>query len=154
MTAARHRSLSWDGRVGDLRLRCATDVATLVSPPGSNAGIFTRTAPNPVVKTSRLGRSGGGSGHTTSLRCPWRFAVECITSRVYNTYACICAGPVAALHVDVDIYSATVEILTGPSHLVPLSTLLYGKRGTKRVLEYGRLAMGFANVRASRYGIR
>ena len=27
-------------------------------------------------------------------------------------------------------------------------------RGTKRVLEYGRLAMGFANVRASRYGIR
>ena len=28
------------------------------------------------------------------------------------------------------------------------------KRGTKRVLEYARLAMGFANVRASRYGIR
>ena len=26
--------------------------------------------------------------------------------------------------------------------------------GTKRVLENGRLAMGFANVRASRYGIR
>ena len=29
-----------------------------------------------------------------------------------------------------------------------------GKRGTKRVLEYSRLAMGFAHVRASRYGIR
>ena len=28
------------------------------------------------------------------------------------------------------------------------------KRGTKRVLEYARLAMGLANVRASRYGIR
>ena len=28
------------------------------------------------------------------------------------------------------------------------------KRGTKRVLEYARLAMGFANVRASRYGTR
>ena len=28
------------------------------------------------------------------------------------------------------------------------------KRGTKGVLEYARLAMGFANVRASRYGIR
>ena len=28
------------------------------------------------------------------------------------------------------------------------------KLGTKRVLEYARLAMGFANVRASRYGIR
>ena len=28
------------------------------------------------------------------------------------------------------------------------------KRGTKRVLEYARLAMGFANARASRYGIR
>ena len=28
------------------------------------------------------------------------------------------------------------------------------KRGTKRVLEYSRLAMGFAHVRASRYGIR
>ena len=26
-------------------------------------------------------------------------------------------------------------------------------RGAKRVLEYARLAMGFANVRASRYGI-
>ena len=26
-------------------------------------------------------------------------------------------------------------------------------RGTKRALEYGRLAMGFAHVRASRYGI-
>ena len=31
---------------------------------------------------------------------------------------------------------------------------VWGKRGTKRVLEYGRLAMGFAIVRASRYGIR
>ena len=29
-----------------------------------------------------------------------------------------------------------------------------GKRATKRALEYARLAMGFANVRASRYGIR
>ena len=38
--------------------------------------------------------------------------------------------------------------------LVPFSTLLYGEKGTKRVLEYARLAMGFANVRASRYGIR
>ena len=28
------------------------------------------------------------------------------------------------------------------------------KRGTKRVLEYARLAMGFANVRAPRYGVR
>ena len=28
------------------------------------------------------------------------------------------------------------------------------KRGTKRVLEYSRLAMGFANVLASRYGNR
>ena len=28
------------------------------------------------------------------------------------------------------------------------------KGGTKRVLEYACLAMGFANVRASRYGIR
>ena len=28
------------------------------------------------------------------------------------------------------------------------------KRGTKRVLEYARLAMRFANVRASRYEIR
>ena len=38
--------------------------------------------------------------------------------------------------------------------LVPVGTLLYGEKGTKRVLEYARLAMGFANVRASRYGIR
>ena len=37
--------------------------------------------------------------------------------------------------------------------IVP-STLLYGEKGTERVLEYARLAMGFANVRASRYGIR
>ena len=29
-----------------------------------------------------------------------------------------------------------------------MSTLLYGEKGTKRVLEYARLAMGFANVRA------
>ena len=36
-----------------------------------------------------------------------------------------------------------------------MSTLLYGgKGGTKRVPEYSRLAMGFAHVRASRYGIR
>ena len=28
------------------------------------------------------------------------------------------------------------------------------KRGIKRALEYARLAMGFASVRASRYGIR
>ena len=34
-------------------------------------------------------------------------------------------------------------------------TLLYGEKGgTKRVLEYALLAMGFANVRASRYEIR
>ena len=32
--------------------------------------------------------------------------------------------------------------------------LCTAKRGTKRVLKYPRLAMGFANVRASRYGIR
>ena len=38
--------------------------------------------------------------------------------------------------------------------LVPLRTRLYLEKGTKRVLEYSRLAMGFANVRASRYGIR
>ena len=39
--------------------------------------------------------------------------------------------------------------------LVPLSTpFVWGKRGTKRVLEYARLAMEFAHVRASRYGIR
>ena len=31
---------------------------------------------------------------------------------------------------------------------------VWGKGGTTRVLEYSRLAMGFANVRASRYGIR
>ena len=31
---------------------------------------------------------------------------------------------------------------------VPLSTLSYGERGAARVLEYARLAMGFANVRA------
>ena len=31
---------------------------------------------------------------------------------------------------------------------------VWGKGGTKRVLESGRLAMGFANVGASRYGIR
>ena len=42
----------------------------------------------------------------------------------------------------------------GQARLVPLSTRLYGKQGTKRVLEYGCLAMGFANVRVSRYGIR
>ena len=40
----------------------------------------------------------------------------------------------------------------------PRSTLEYpfvwGNSGDKRVLEYARLAMGFANVRASRYGIR
>ena len=41
-----------------------------------------------------------------------------------------------------------------PPPLVPIGTLLYGEKGTKRVLEYARLAMGFANVRASRYGIR
>ena len=41
-----------------------------------------------------------------------------------------------------------------PPPLVPLGTLLYGERGTKRMLEYVRLAMGFANVRASRNGIR
>ena len=32
--------------------------------------------------------------------------------------------------------------------VVPLGALLYGERGTKRVLQYARLAMGFANVRA------
>ena len=38
---------------------------------------------------------------------------------------------------------------------VPLGTLfVLGKRGTKRVLEYARLAMGLATARASRYGIR
>ena len=37
---------------------------------------------------------------------------------------------------------------------VPLSALLHGESSTKRLLEYARLAMGFANVRASRYGIR
>ena len=31
---------------------------------------------------------------------------------------------------------------------------VWGKRGTKRVLEYARLAMEFAHVRASRYGTR
>ena len=45
----------------------------------------------------------------------------------------------------------------GPS-FPPYSTLEYpicmGEWVTKRVLEYARLAMGFANVRASRYGIR
>ena len=38
--------------------------------------------------------------------------------------------------------------------LVPLGTLLHGEKSTTWVLEYSRLAMGFANVRASRYGIR
>ena len=41
---------------------------------------------------------------------------------------------------------------------VRLSTRRYpsvwGKRGTKPVLQYSRLAMAFSNVRASRYGIR
>ena len=40
------------------------------------------------------------------------------------------------------------------AHSPRRSTLLYGVKGTKRVLEYARLAMGFADVRASRYGIR
>ena len=31
---------------------------------------------------------------------------------------------------------------------------VWRKGGTKRVLEYARLAMGFAHVRASRYGMR
>ena len=45
--------------------------------------------------------------------------------------------------------------MQGPSSaLVPVGTLCMAKRGTKRVIEYARLAMGSANVRASRYGIR
>ena len=35
----------------------------------------------------------------------------------------------------------------------PECPFVWGK-GTKRVLEYSRLAMGFAHVRVSRYGIR
>ena len=38
--------------------------------------------------------------------------------------------------------------------LYPCVPFCMAKRGTKRVLEYARLAMGFANGRASRYGIR
>ena len=41
-----------------------------------------------------------------------------------------------------------------PSREYPWVPFCMAKRGTKRVLEYARLAMGFANVRASRYGIR
>ena len=41
-----------------------------------------------------------------------------------------------------------------PSPLIPYVPFCMGKQGTKRVLEYARLTMGFANVRASRYGIR
>ena len=41
-----------------------------------------------------------------------------------------------------------------PARPCTLEYPLYGKRGTKRVLEYSRLAMRFAHVRASRYGIR
>ena len=55
------------------------------------------------------------------------------------------------------VSKASATQRAGPSFAlprVPLSTLLYEKKGTKRVLEYARLAMGFANVRASRYGIR
>ena len=55
------------------------------------------------------------------------------------------------------VVEAGVHACHGPAaeHIVPLGTLLYGERGTKRVLlEYSRLAMGFANVRAPRYGIR
>ena len=43
--------------------------------------------------------------------------------------------------------------LARPPPLVPVGTLLHGEKGTKRVLECARLATGFANVRASRYGI-
>ena len=38
-------------------------------------------------------------------------------------------------------------------HSTPCVPFCMGKKGTKRVLEYARLAMGFAHVRASRYGI-
>ena len=38
--------------------------------------------------------------------------------------------------------------------LYPRVPFCMGTGGTKRVLEYSRLAMGFAHVRASRYGIR
>ena len=42
-----------------------------------------------------------------------------------------------------------------PSYLCTLRhPFCMAKRGTTRVLEYARLAMGCANVRASRYGIR
>ena len=55
------------------------------------------------------------------------------------------------------LVQAAIEFIIALLHREPAKRLGAGprmQRGTKRVLEYARLAMGFANVRASRYGIR
>ena len=79
---------------------------------------------------------------------------------VYGVHAG--SGKLAWLHNTTGPSSVTRVPLRYPfvwlngAYRVPLRSLLYGfkKRGTKRVLEYARLAMGCASVRASRYGIR
>ena len=48
-------------------------------------------------------------------------------------------------------YEEGVEVRPAPRRRVPFCT---ANSSTKRVLEYARLAMGFAHARASRYGIR
>ena len=64
------------------------------------------------------------------------------------------AGAAATFQVDTLGSDVSAPSKARPPPLVPAGTLLYCEKGTKRVLEYARLAMGFANVRASHYGIR
>ena len=64
------------------------------------------------------------------------------------------ASPVLTKQMQEELVKYTEKLGKARASQYPGVPFCMAKRGTQRVLEYTRLAMGFANVRASRYGIR